>query len=530
MEKSTSYDQEILQKLVTASSVTNGNHNHAEIHQLNQKAANSSSSGNGNQHRELVISIKEMAESSLNTPLSSDQCCIYRIPTLLRKLNEEAYTPQVISIGPFHHGTKRLEPMEKLKLKYFQRFLQRIDFNVLETLVNTIKLNEESVRNCYAETINFSSDDFVKLILVDGIFIIELFYGIWSQGSNSVVHENHILLNAISWLLIMLDLQLLENQLPFFALEILFRLADVPVHPSFTSLAIKVFEAREDQEFPGNLEEQPIRHFVDLNKAFFLPSSRKLLSPHESNDPAILADHLYTVSQLYEAEMKFKVRSCKCLLDLTRHFANFARAFFLPSSRKLLVLPDESNDLPSADYLYSASQLYEAGVKFKVSSSKCLLDLKFTNGTLEIPCINLHDWTETTYRNILAFEQCHYPHESHFTDYIVLLSFLINTPKDADLLIRKGIIINWLGNSNSVACFINNLEKNILYCSWKCAYRGLFRDLNAFYRNTKHTWKATLKRDYFGTPWKIASTAAAVTLLLLTLGQFICSIIQLVKM
>ncbi|XP_041020260.1 putative UPF0481 protein At3g02645 [Juglans microcarpa x Juglans regia] len=470
----------IQQKVATTASVvlTNANQNAEEIHQiLDQEAANTLCFGN--QHRGLVISIKEMVQSCLD-PLPYHQaieyCCIYRIPASLLKLNEEAYTPEVISIGPFHHGTKRLETMEKLKLKYFQRFLQRTDFNV-EILVNAIKLHEESVRSCYAETIKFSSDDFVKLILVDGIFIIEFFYGlIWFKGSNSVIRQNNILLNPISWHAITLDLQLLENQLPFFALEILFSLACASddVHPSFASLAVKVFEIEDirNQEFPGNLgDQQPIRHFVDLSKAFFLPSSRKLL-----------------------------------------------------------VLPHESNDLPSADHLYSASQLYEAGVKFKVSSSKCLLDLKFTNGTLEIPCINLDNETETTYRNILAFEQCHHPHDSHFTDYTVLLTFLINTPKDADLLIRKGIIINWLANSNSAASFINNLGTNIVYYSQKSAYRGLFRDLNAFYRNTKHTWKATLKRDYFGTPWKIASTVAAVTLLLLTLVQTICSIIQVVKM
>ncbi|KAF5463290.1 hypothetical protein F2P56_019213 [Juglans regia] len=533
MEKS-----RIQQKVATTTSVlTNANQNAEEIHQiLDQEAANTLS--RGNQHRELVISIKEMVESRLD-PLPYHQtieyCCIYRIPVSLLKLNEEAYTPQVISIGPFHHGTKRLETMEKLKLKYFQRFLQQTDFNV-EILVNAIKLHEESVRSCYAETIKFSSDDFVKLILVDGIFIIEFFYGlIWFKGSNSVIRQNNILLNPISWHAITLDLQLLENQLPFFALEILFSLAYASddEHPSFTSLAIKVFEIEDirDQEFSGNLgDQQPIRHFVDLTKAFFLPSSRKLLSPNENNDLARSADHLYTVSHLYEAGVKFNVRSCKCLLDLTRHYVDLARAFFHPSSRKLLVTLHESNDLPCADHLYSASQLYEAGVKFKVSSSKCLLDLKFTNGTLEIPSIYLDNETETTYRNILAFEQCHYPHDSHFTDYIVLLSFLINTPKDADLLIRKGIIINWLANSNSVASFINNLGTNIVYYSRKSAYCGLFRDLNAFYRNTKHTWKATLKRDYFGTPWKITSTAAAITFLLLTLVQTICSIIQFVKM
>ncbi|XP_041020534.1 UPF0481 protein At3g47200-like [Juglans microcarpa x Juglans regia] len=461
--------------IAAASVLTNANQN-GKIHQILDREANTLSRGNGgNQHRKLVIDIKEMVESSLDPPLSSHKCCIYSIPVDLLKLNKEAYTPRVISIGPFHHGSKSLETMEKLKPKYFKRFLQRTNFNV-EILVSTIKLHEESVRGCYAETIElFRSDDFVKLILVDGCFLIEFFYSLFSQGINSVIRENHTLLNPISWHAIMLDLQLLENQLPLFVLEILFSLACAPNdkhRPSFTSLAIKVFhEYFQYPEFPRNLEVQPIRHFVDLTKAFLLPSST------------------------------------------------------------MLVLPHESKDLPSANHLYTASQLYEAGVNFKVSSaSKCLLDLKFTNGTLEIPCINLDNSTETTYRNIIAFEQCHYPCDSHLTDYIVLLNLLINTPKDADLLIRKGIIMNGLSNSGAVASLFNNLVTNIIYYGGDSAYRDLFRDLNAFYNNTKHTWKATLKRDYFGTPWKIASTAAAVALLLLTLGQFICSIIQLVKM
>ncbi|KAF5463291.1 hypothetical protein F2P56_019214, partial [Juglans regia] len=369
MENST-----IQQKVATTTAsvlITNANQN-AEIHQiLDQEAANTLYSGN--QHRELVISIKEMVQSCLDPPLSANECCIYRIPANLRKLNEEACTPQVISIGPFHHGCKRLELMEKLKLKYFQRFLQRTSFNV-ESLVNAIKLHEERVRGCYAETIEFSSDDFVKLILMDGIFIIEFFYREGFQELSSVIRENHILVNSISWQAINMDLRLLENQLPFFVLDILFNLAYAPndesVHPSLTSLVIEVFGTFQDHKFPRNyLEVQPIRHFIDLTKAFFVPSSRKLLkSPPESNDLGRSTDHLYIASQLYEGGVKYKlIRSCKCLLDLTRHLRNLvglARAFFLPSSRKQ-VLSDESNDLPNANHLCTASQLYNAGVKFK---------------------------------------------------------------------------------------------------------------------------------------------------------------------
>ncbi|KAG2694580.1 hypothetical protein I3760_08G152300 [Carya illinoinensis] len=461
MEKSSTIDQ----KVATTASVTNGNQN-AEIHQWDQEANNLSREINGNQYRELVISIKETVESSsLDTPSSSNKCCIYRIPTCLRKLNEEAYTPHVISIGYFHHGSKRLEPMEKLKLKYFKRFLKRIGFNV-EILVNDIKLHEERVRDCYAESIELSSDHFVKLILVDGSFLIEFFYG-WSQALQNSILEDRLLQYPISLETIMLDLPLLENHLPFLILEILFRHACVPnwEYPSFTSLAIDMFEKIDDHKLHQNLEAYEIRHFTDLARAFFLPSSRKL-QPHVSNPT-------------------------------------------------------------SANQLDTISQLYEAG--FKVSSSKCFLDLKFTNGTFEIPCMDLSNSTETTYRNVIAFEQCHNPFNSHFTNYIVLLTFLITTPKDVDFLMRKGIIINGLGSSNAMASFLNNLGTNVPYYGVHSIYRDLFEDLNAFCENPKHIWKAALKRDYFSTHWRIASTVATGILLLLTLEQFICSIIQVVK-
>jgi len=40
-----------------------------------------------------------------------DDFCIYRVPMRFRVLNEKAYTPQVVSIGPLHHGREELKAM-----------------------------------------------------------------------------------------------------------------------------------------------------------------------------------------------------------------------------------------------------------------------------------------------------------------------------------------------------------------------------------------------------------------------------------
>jgi transposase len=91
-------------------------------------------------------------------------------------VNEKAYTPKVISIGPFHHGDERLETMEKLiKVTYFKRFVQKAVLNV-ENLVSIIRDGEADVRHCYSHTSALSSDDYVKMILVDVICIIVFFF------------------------------------------------------------------------------------------------------------------------------------------------------------------------------------------------------------------------------------------------------------------------------------------------------------------------------------------------------------------
>ena len=64
--------------------------------------------------------------------------------------------------------------MEKHKVRYFKRFMQKAEIN-LKNLVGTIKKMEDSIRRCYVETVHLKSDDFVQMIMFDATFILELF-------------------------------------------------------------------------------------------------------------------------------------------------------------------------------------------------------------------------------------------------------------------------------------------------------------------------------------------------------------------
>jgi hypothetical protein len=160
-------------------------------------------------------------------------------------------------------------------------------------------------------------------------------------------------------------------------------------------------------------------------------------------------------------------------------------------------------------------------------SMHCLLDpdLDYKKGVLKIPHITLDDTTEFFVRNLMAFEQCHYLNAVYVTDYFILLDFLIKSEKDMDLLGRKGIMVNELGNND--ATFINSLATSIVYSTMSSKYYDICIKLKKFFEDPSHGWLASSRRGYFGSPWKAASTTAVVLLLIITFIQAVYSIISI---
>ncbi|XP_040999069.1 UPF0481 protein At3g47200-like [Juglans microcarpa x Juglans regia] len=421
----------------------------------------------------LVEKIKHAKSIALNRPSRRTILSIYRVPHSLRELNKEVYTPQVISIGPFHYRSQKLQSMEIYKLRYFRRFMERITkINRDEMLASIIQDSEERVRGCYAEAISFDSDTLRQIILVDATFIIEFFLRAWSveflRDDGSIEAEPWALL---SW--IKSDLILLENQLPFFIIEKLYELLPLDQSPSI---------------YPSS--------FLELTFNFFEFMNIQLIRHDEIDSEEVL------------------------------HFVDLLRYFYLP--------PDQ-NRLPNRSFkvvhkMYCASQLAEAGLKFKASSSGSILDLKLNEGVLEIPRFTLRNATEIYARNLMALEQCVYQFERYVTDYFMMLDFLTNTGKDVDLLIQQGILVNEMGTNNIRPPFAGNLCTGISFRDVSDDYYDICRQLVDFHR--KHWYvilKSSLKHDYFRTPWMGAATIGAIILLIFTLIQTVCAVISTFK-
>ncbi|PON86708.1 hypothetical protein TorRG33x02_175400 [Trema orientale] len=411
---------------------------------------------------DLVTSLRMKLQNF--SPLPSE-CCIYRVPERLRHENAKAYTPKVVSIGPLHYDGERLQAMEEHKMLYLRSFLNRTRIS-LEDYVQFIKDREEKVRNHYAETFeSIGSNQFVEMILVDAAFVIEL---LWRNHLKEGVEENDRIFNR-PWKVVDVrnDMMLLENQLPFFIFEDIFCLAKLKGPPE------------------NNFDRVSL---IKLTYEFF-------------RFKAYLGEI---------AEILKKVQSSKI-----KHFVDFIRRCHLPRE-----LPPKG-EIPTLT-IPSVTELYQAGVKFEVGSTRSLFDIQFRKGTLVIPHLRIRKSTESFFLNLVAFEQCH-SLDCYINDYVFIIDRLVDSSRAVQLLVRRKVIESKLPDNQEVVTSVNNLVRGSILRRKHFYFNELCDNLNDHYNNPWNRWMAAIKHGYFSSPLTIFAVVVATAVFILTFLQTICS-------
>ncbi|XP_062173676.1 UPF0481 protein At3g47200-like [Alnus glutinosa] len=466
------------------------------------------------------------------------ECCIYRVPKLLRKVNKEAYTPKLISIGPFHCNREEFWEMEMLKQRYFKNFLNRTGKSQ-QDLRKIIEDNEEKIRHCYSEDSTLESGEFVKMILLDAIFIIELFLKVRDQKKGEVEEEDYILRKK--WLAngIYYDLLLLENQLPFFVLEKLYKFAGFSDSPSSCN---HYEEGKLLEEHKENLKTRDAP-MVKLFRNYFTYYDQK-------RKP---------IGQEVIEEPTGKEKTERPIGEEVKHFTDLLRYLFCPQvmeKRWVLKKARWSNERGCMDSSkknkkrYSGTQLCatklnDAGLKFKVIDDTCLVDITVSNVShvtlytclvkddtkkpgcfgfpmhiLQVSQLVIDYGTATIFRSLMALEQCHYPSKTYICSYVLLLDRLIDTVKDVDLLVDKKVIVNHLGSNAKVAALINKLGDQIV-ATTSSYFDIIAQKLNDHYEFPLNHLLATLKSEYFPNIFRGTATIVGLIVLGFTLWNFL---------
>ncbi|KAL4273165.1 hypothetical protein GQ457_13G016650 [Hibiscus cannabinus] len=401
------------------------------------------------------------------SPISSTSC-IFKVPNYLRKVNTKAYEPEVVAIGPYHHGKYHLKPMEEHKIRFLRMLLDETKENNITNYVMIMRELEDRARKCYAEPIGLDTDDFVEMMLVDACFIIQL---IRKFAMTTVMDDPVFKIGGFHSILCR-DLLLVENQLPFFVLWELFCTIEIP--------------------------NPDILIYITMN--FF-----GIILPGKG----CTRDNLKSITEI-------------------KHLLGLINDCWHPSEAEMVAYREKTKRIEWS-FMHCATELQEAGIRFEKAQGNSIFDIKFESGTMKIPTLEIDDHTECFLRNVIAFEQF-FPGRSlnHVTDYMNFMDCLINSSKDVELLRRRGIINNWLGNDEVIATMFNQLGDSVSISRYSF-YSEIFNNVNKYCSKQWNRWIANLKHNYFNSPWALVSILAALALLLLTLLQTIFSVLSYVK-
>lgn len=147
---------------------------------------------------------------------------IYHLPAF-SKLSKAStvLTPQVVSFGPYHHGEPNLKLVEHYKRKTLLYFLHDAKLrpgNVINAMKGVVE--ELQAHYEYLEDKWKNKMEFVKLMVTDGCFMLELLRGDFSKfPTNDPIFGDHAASHIIPH--IKKDMLMLENQLPLLVLKTL---------------------------------------------------------------------------------------------------------------------------------------------------------------------------------------------------------------------------------------------------------------------------------------------------------------------
>ncbi|PRQ36374.1 hypothetical protein RchiOBHm_Chr4g0390801 [Rosa chinensis] len=447
-----------------------------------------------------VIDILDGSEKSTN--------CIFRVPNVLWRQNPKAYTPDVVSIGPFHHhlekrgkkegqggkkgnGEKYFQLMERVKTRYLNEILAGMQNMTMEELTaKVIELSdqkneggfEQRARNFYAEPLHFSSEEFIKMMIVDGCFLIQLFRKC-DDPKLRALYDPVFNMDCMFHFLCH-DILLLENQLPWFVIHILYDLTH-DIYPNQPSLSFRVLKAfsmlpslrQGCSSYSKHLRQNNCHlHILDLIRSSIVVPLRT--SNPEEHEVDSGNKHKGNNEVVHEA-----------IID------------------------------PDLHQIRTATELSKSDIKFKMAKKESIMDIRFKKGTwfrngiLEIPQLNVGMSSETLFRNLIAIEQCYHGYSNEITSYAIFMDNLISSKEDMELLCKKKVIGNLMSDEDGCK-FFSNLYKDIPHN--KFYYVELCKEVNDRYNMRWYTWLALLKFEKFSNPWKVLAFVVAIIALTLT--------------
>ncbi|KAH6758070.1 hypothetical protein C2S52_023081 [Perilla frutescens var. hirtella] len=443
---------------------------------------------------------------------------LHRVPPRLREKNEQAYDPSIVSLGPYHHGQPQCREFEELKddlvdimLKAdHRRHLFRTD----------ILARIEDIRHFYGGLSRDEYDDeaLAEMMLRDACVVL---YFVEITAANEEGEENRMekamflieRLGAFQWYLVAIDVNKLENQIPWWLIKslikstydgdkkeegeaLMLRFLSLLTSGDLTKLKQLPWYLVRDEYFPLHLLEA-IRITSLVNPEDLNINNLRDLNRHGLQN-AVIANANET-----EATTS---KCCKWWRRKSYAAAGGSFQFHQPGKRPFR----------------SVTELKAKGIHFKPSSD-FLVDIRFDSyyffGVLHLPVLGISKDDRITFLNMVALEMspgtpCP---DRMVTSYLALMKSMIGDSKDVKALQEKGIIVSFVGESEEVVRIFKEID-SYGFENFE-VFDVIKMRINEHCNSKAKTWIAELINTKFHSPWTTIALFAAAFLLCLTFLQ-----------
>ncbi|CAL4915141.1 unnamed protein product [Urochloa decumbens] len=499
--------------------------------------------------KQWIIRIRHIFDEDVE--FSEDQpICIFDVPKPLLCIKSDAYIPQLVAIGPYHHSREELCDMERYKLSAAKRAQSHLPGMDFQQLVDIFTKLEHLIRAHYHRHLNLSNETLGWMMAIDVSFLLEFLQSFSKNNNERALQRipsrmSHLVdpsRRTSSHSMLLRDIVMLENQIPLLlilkALETRCSSAQ-PAQSVLGSMLIGFFQ--EVSTFRGIgrpcTDINRHAHLLDFLYSNMVPKSAEE-SHAATEDDESCHKHDHRKSTLNSVTELLVNRGSKIVSVITDFLLRFLLKFIatLPCLSILgepieqLTQQNASEQRGASDVqnkstsplleeiaVPSVSELAYTGVRFcPTVGDLSMIEFCSATATLHLPVIGVDVNSEVVLRNLVAYEAASAAGPLVLARYVELMNGIVDTEEDARLLRESGVVLNHLKSDREVAELWNGMTRSVRLTR----VPALDRVIDELNRHHEGCWKvrvrAFVRARLLGSRELLA--CAAVVLLVLFLG------------
>ncbi|PIN22223.1 hypothetical protein CDL12_05072 [Handroanthus impetiginosus] len=525
---------------------------------------------------------EHIVEIDFDTPF-----CVFKVPKTLAETKPEAYTPQKMGLGPYHHLRSDLYTMEKQKRSAVRKFMNQENLNNVHKIVESLIHCEPVIRACYDQYLDLDANTLAWIVAVDGLYLLQ-FLKKYSR-KNETAHDEFSAEQLIAAgnsrkscddPEIVRDIVMLENQIPAVLLQKILHGLQNDTHELFEDFDVFCgdhlpLELSKKREILQDKNQEHLLHrmyhLIVNNDAVPLPMTGMddIHDDYPLQVQETRMDDIYEDAPLQEEQtrmddthddsvgsnqrsagigIKFLVHIVLFLIKVPwdkikpkikalfkKHDADEHKQLvgetiipFLAQIKALLKKhdPDEQNQLVEEINIPSVTQMSEiAGITFHVLDPGGIRNTDFDKHRkkFHLPAITIDVHTETVLRNLVAFELSKPGSTHEFASYVDLMCGIIDTEKDVEILKNANILTGELPDDEIVRIF-NGIRRSMEENDKKSSnIKEAVDNVNEKYDDVWSVKVLRFIKKYFFDSWKYMRVVFSVVVVVMLTLQAFCS-------